>query len=147
MNNVKQKVALCLNCALFATVYGSQTRFRAVISSIEVTKSLHGSQFKFFINTDITPKVLVYSLFYFTSQNFSARSKLGQLIHSVLGQTPNDFRGQELDLQELIDHQFMVTIEHQVRNGKERAVIVDHFLYDERLSNSQSATSIGGEMS
>ena len=121
--------------------------FQAVISSIEETEGLYGKQFKFLINTDATFKELGYALFYFTSQNFSARSKLGQLIHSVLGQTPNDFRGQELDLQELIDHQFMVTIEHQVRNGKERAVIVDHFLYDERLSNSQSATSIGGEMS
>jgi len=121
--------------------------FQAVISSIEETQGLYGKQFKFLINTDATFKELGYALFYFTSQNFSARSKLGLLIHSVLGKTPNDFRGQELDLQELIDHLFMVTIEHQVKNGKERAVIVDHDLYDERRSNSHRATDTGGEIS
>jgi hypothetical protein len=121
--------------------------FQAVISSIEETQGLYGKQFKFLINTDATFKELGYALFYFTSQNFSARSKLGLLIHSVLGKTPNDFRGQELDLQELIDHLFMVTIEHQVKNGKERAVIVDHDLYDERQSNGHRATDTGGEIS
>ena len=121
--------------------------FQAVISSIEETQGLYGKQFKFLINTDATFKELGYALFYFTSQNFSARSKLGQLIHSVLGKRPNDYRGQELDLQELIDHLFMVTIEHQVKNGKERAVIVDHDLYDERRSNSHSAIDTGGEIS
>ena len=122
--------------------------FQAVISSIEETQGLYGKQFKFVINTDATFKELGYALFYFTSQNFSARSKLGLLIHSVLGKRPNDYRGQELDLQELIDHLFMVTIEHQVKNGKERAVIVDHDLYDERQqSNGHRATGTGGEIS
>ena len=122
--------------------------FQAVISSIEETEGLYGKQFKFLINTDATFKELGYALFYFTSQSFSARSKLGQLIHSVLGKRPNDYRGQELDLQELIDHLFMVTIEHQVKNGKERAVIVDHDLYDERQqSNGYRATGTGGEIS
>ena len=95
--------------------------FQAVISSVEESKGFYGKQFKFIIDTDLTMKELGCRLYYYTSHIFSVRSKLGQLIHSVLGQTPNDFRGQELDLQELIDHQFMVTIEHQVRNGKERA--------------------------
>ena len=122
--------------------------FQAVISSIEETQGLYGKQFKFIINTDATFKELGYALFYFTSQSFSARSKLGQLIHSVLGKRPNDYRGQELDLQELIDHLFMVTIEHQVKNGKERAVIVDHDLYDEKQqSNGYRATGTGGEIS
>ena len=121
--------------------------FQAVISSIEETEGLYGKQFKFLINTDATFKELGYALFYFTSQSFSARSKLGQLIHSVLGKRPNDYRGQELDLQELIDHLFMVTIEHQVKNGKERAVIVDHDLYDDKQSTDYSLTGTGGEMS
>ena len=121
--------------------------FQAVISSIEETKGLYGKQFKFLINTDATFKELGYALFYFTSQSFSARSKLGQLIHSVLGKRPNDYRGQELDLQELIDHLFMVTIEHQIRNGKERAVIVGHTYYDDKQPTDQSAAGTGGEMS
>lgn len=121
--------------------------FQAVISSVEESEGFYGKQFKFIIDTDLTTKELGYSLFYYTSQNFSTRSKLGQLIHSVLGETPDDYRGQELDLQELIDHLFIVKIDHQIKNGKERAVIVDHDLYDERRSNGHRATGIGGEMS
>ena len=121
--------------------------FQAVISSIEETKGLYGKQFKFLINTDATFKELGYALFYFTSQSFSARSKLGQLIHSVLGKRPNDYRGQELDLQELIDHLFMVTIEHQIKNLKERAVIVGHSPYHDKRSTDDSVTGTGGEMS
>ena len=121
--------------------------FQAVISKIEEAEGLHGKQFKFVINTDATFKELGYALFYFTSQNFSARSKLGLLIHSVLGLTPNDFRGQELDLQELIDRPFTVKIEHQVRNKKERAAIVGHFPYGDRQPTDDSVTGTGGEMS
>jgi len=120
--------------------------FQAVISSIEESEGFYGKQFKFIIDTDLTMKELGYSLFYYTSQNFSARSKLGQLIHSVLGETPDDYRGQELNLQQMIGHQLIVKIEHQVKNGKERAVIVDHSLYDERRSNGHRATSTGGEI-
>jgi len=120
--------------------------FQALISNVEETEGLYGKQFKFVIDTDLTMKELGYSLFYYTSQNFSTRSKLGQLILSVLGKTPDDYRSQELDLQQMIGHQLIVKIEHQIRNGKERAVIVDHSLYDERLSNSHSATGTGGEM-
>ena len=121
--------------------------FQAVISNIEEAEGLHGKQFKFLINTDTTVKELSYALFYFTSQNFSARSKLGLLIHSVLGKKPNDFRGRELDLQELIDHLFMVTIEHQIKNQKERAVIVGHSPYDDKQPTDYSVTGTGGEMS
>ena len=121
--------------------------FQAVISNIEEAEGLHGKQFKFLINTDTTVKELSYALFYFTSQNFSARSKLGLLIHSVLGKRPNDFRGQELDLQELIDHLFMVTIEHQIKNQKERAVIVGHSPYHDKRSTDHSATGTGGDRS
>ena len=121
--------------------------FQAVISSIEETEGLYGKQFKFLINTDATFKELGYALFYFTSQSFSARSKLGQLIHSVLGKRLNDYRGQELDLQELIDHLFMVTIEHQIKNQKERAVIVGHSPYDDKQPTDDSLTGTGGEMS
>ena len=121
--------------------------FQAVISSIEESEGFYGKQFKFIIDTDLTMKELGYSLFYYTSQNFSTRSKLGQLIHSVLGETPDDYRGQELDLQQMIGHQFIVKIDHQIKNGKERAVIVDHSLYDERQSNGHRATGTGGMMS
>ena len=121
--------------------------FQAVISSIEESEGFYGKQFKFIIDTDLTMKELGYSLFYYTSQNFSIRSKLGQLIHSVLGETPDDYRGQELDLQQMIGHQFIVKIDHQIKNGKERAVIVDHSLYDERQSNSHRTTGTGGMMS
>ena len=120
--------------------------FQAVISSIEESEGFYGKQFKFIIDTDLTMKKLGYSLFYYTSQNFSTRSKLGQLIHSVLGETPDDYRGQELDLQQMIGHRLIVKIEHQIKNGKERAVIVDHDLYDERRSNGHRATSTGGEI-
>ena len=121
--------------------------FQAVISKIEEAEGLHGKQFKFVINTDATFKELGYALFYFTSQSFSARSKLGQLIHSVPGKRPNDFRGQELDLQELIDHLFMVTIEHQIKNQKERAVIVGHSPYHDKQPTDDSVTGTGGEIS
>ena len=121
--------------------------FQAVISSIEESEGFYGKQFKFIIDTDLTMKELGYSLFYYTSQNFSTRSKLGHLIHSVLGETPDDYRGQELDLQQMIGHQFIVKIDHQIKNGKERAVIVDHSLYDERQSNSHRTTGTGGMMS
>ena len=121
--------------------------FQAVISNIEEAEGLHGKQFKFVINTDATFKELGYALFHFTSQSFSARSKLGLLIHSVLGKRSNDYRGQELDLQELIDHLFMVTIEHQIKNQKERAVIVGHSPYHDKRSTDDSVTGTGGEMS
>ena len=121
--------------------------FQALISNVEETEGLYGKQFKFVIDTDLTMKELGYSLYYYTSQKFSTRSKLGQLIHSVLGETPEDYRGHELDLQQMIGHQLIVKIEHQVKNGKERAVIVDHSLYDERQSNGQRATVTGDIMS
>ena len=113
--------------------------FKAVISSIEETEGQYGKQFKFHINTDITFRELGYALFYFTSQNFTAKSKLGQLIYSVLGQKPEDYRGEELDLQELVNRTFTVKIEHQVRKQKERAVIVDHSPCQE------GATGTGGQ--
>ena len=113
--------------------------FKAVISSIEETEGQYGKQFKFHINTEITFQELGYALFYFTSQNFTAKSKLGQLIYSVLGQKPEDYRGEELDLQELVNRTFTVKIEHQVRKQKERAVIVAHYPYQE------GATGTGGQ--
>ena len=113
--------------------------FKAVISGIEETEGQYGKQFRFHINTNITFQELGYALFYFTSQNFTANSKLGQLIYSVLGQKPEDYRGKELDLQELRDKLFVIKIEHQVRNHRQRAIVVDLWPYQE------DATGTGGQ--